>query len=351
MRRMSRELLVQCAESINETQIKPGGQGESRERTLSGGLQWLTAMKIRWLLYTLLCVVADTLDTFLSSVISSRPPCASLQPSDVDLNLSDEGTLELELKAPKLYPDYSLLQLTPGTVAKYSEDRDEDISDASEANALNLVFAETNIPVPRDYIKGSTLADAWSKYSVSQKICVAFTLRRYARQLRRLKASPRTPPGPFSKDGPRICPIPARAFCFRTSSINVLIWHISPPLFTSSSAVQDSTGIDPCKQLELNPNPHERDTVSSLLPVRSINRKVGRIRKNLDILNEYYHDYDYEEKPEPKMLRATIYYKCLAQIKTQIENVVEEHRRAGTKWTDEEVFREIYKTHEDWVDV
>ncbi|KAJ3755138.1 hypothetical protein EV360DRAFT_73121 [Lentinula raphanica] len=115
------------------------------------------------------------------------------------------------------------------------------------------------------------------------------------------------------------------------------------------SRAQDDTGIDPCKQLELNPNPHEHGTISSRLPVRTIDRKVGRIRKNLDILSEYYHDY--EEQPEPKTLRATIYYECLAQIKTQIENVVEEHRRAGTKWTDEEVFRESYKTHKDWVDV
>ncbi|KAJ3777780.1 hypothetical protein FB446DRAFT_92773 [Lentinula raphanica] len=132
-------------------------------------------MKIRWLLYTLLCVVADTLDTFLSSVISSRPPCASLQPSDVDLNLSDEETLELELKAPKLYPDYSLLQLTPGTVAKYSEDRDEDISDASEANALNLVFAETNIPVPRVRRVVLSVNGSTSSFRITSKAQLSLT--------------------------------------------------------------------------------------------------------------------------------------------------------------------------------
>jgi len=108
-------------------------------------------------------------------------------------------------------------------VAKASQDLDEDTSDASEANALNLVFAETTIPVPRvhrvvkrqwdylivmDYIKGPTLAQVWSNFSIWKKIYVAFTLRRYVRQLRRLKASPMTPPGPLSAQGPRICESP-----------------------------------------------------------------------------------------------------------------------------------------------
>ncbi|KAJ3824430.1 hypothetical protein F5878DRAFT_447195 [Lentinula raphanica] len=136
-------------------------------------------MKIRWLLYTLLCVVADTLDTFLSSVISSRTPRASdraniIQPSDVD-NLSDEEILELELEALKLHPDYSLLQLTPGTVAKYSEDRDEDISDASEANTLNLVFAETNIPVPRVRRAVLSANGSTSSFKITSKAQLSLT--------------------------------------------------------------------------------------------------------------------------------------------------------------------------------
>jgi hypothetical protein len=88
-------------------------------------------------------------------------------------------------------------------VAKPSQDIDEDCLDASEANALNLVFAETTIPAPRvrrvvnrkwdylivmDYINGRTLAEVWPTFSIWQKISTAFTLRRYLQQLRRLKA-------------------------------------------------------------------------------------------------------------------------------------------------------------------
>ena len=100
---------------------------------------------------------------------------------------------------------------------------DEDATDASEANTLDLVFAETTIPIPRvrrvvkrrwdflivmDYIQGPTLACVWPILSTWQKIRVALTLRRYVRQLRRLRASATTPPGPLSAQGPRICESP-----------------------------------------------------------------------------------------------------------------------------------------------
>lgn len=144
------------------------------------------------------------------------------QPSDID-GLSDGEILELAGKASKLQSNSAIFQLTPRTVAKASQDVDEDASDAPEANALNLVFAKTTIPVPRvrrvvkrkwdylivmDYVKGPTLAEVWSTFSLWKKIRVAFTLRRYVRQLRRLKASPATPPGPLSAQGPRTCESP-----------------------------------------------------------------------------------------------------------------------------------------------
>ncbi|KAJ3824429.1 kinase-like domain-containing protein [Lentinula raphanica] len=180
--------------------------------------------RTKWLLYTLLCVAADVIDTFLSNAVSNRVPYESLQPSDVD-DLSDEEIQELAKKAPRLHSKHAVFKLTPGTIAKVAQDMDEDMSDASEANALNLIFAKTTIPVPRvrrvvefkwerdylivlDYIKGPTLAEVWPTYSIWQKIGVAFTLRRYIRQLRGLKASPSTPPGPIGKDGPRMCESP-----------------------------------------------------------------------------------------------------------------------------------------------
>ena len=59
-----------------------------------------------------------------------------------------------------------------------------------------------------DYIPGPTLAHVWPTLSTWRKIHVAFTLRRYVRQFRRLKASATTPPGPLSAHGARICESP-----------------------------------------------------------------------------------------------------------------------------------------------
>ena len=149
----------------------------------------------------------------------------SCQPSDVDA-LTDEEILRLE--RVQLAPGRGVSRITPRTVFKSSQDVDEHILDASEANALKLVYSKTNIPVPRvhrtitrktviiiimDYIPGRTLAEVWSTYSVWKKIRVAFTLRSYIRQLRRLKASPSTPPGPLSAHGPRTCDLPSIFGC------------------------------------------------------------------------------------------------------------------------------------------
>jgi len=82
-------------------------------------------------------------------------------------------------------------------------------------STVDLLFAETTIPVPRVrrvvkrqwgfliFIDGQALAHVWTTFSTWRKICVAFTLRRYIRQLRRLKASPTTPPGSLIAHGPR----------------------------------------------------------------------------------------------------------------------------------------------------
>ncbi|KAI5980926.1 kinase-like domain-containing protein [Pisolithus marmoratus] len=137
--------------------------------------------------------------------------------------LSDGAILALIETAPRLQPDATVFKLSSTAVAKFSQDTDEDAIDAPEANALRLVFSKTTIPVPRvhrmvkgewvflivmDYVKGQTLAQVWPTFLVWQKYSVAFTLRRYVHQLRRLKASPTTPPGPLSAQGPRVCESP-----------------------------------------------------------------------------------------------------------------------------------------------
>ncbi|KAI0665806.1 hypothetical protein C8Q78DRAFT_985808 [Trametes maxima] len=146
------------------------------------------------------------------------------QPSDID-HLSDEELSELRKTAPRLQPDVDIMKLSSGTVGKPSQDMEEDLTNPSEANTLNLVFALTTIPVPRvrrvvkcryyflivmDYIEGPTLAQLWPTLSTWRKLLVAFTLRRYVRQLRRhLKAPAWTPPGPLCSDGSaRVCESP-----------------------------------------------------------------------------------------------------------------------------------------------
>ncbi|KAG6901832.1 hypothetical protein C0995_007403 [Termitomyces sp. Mi166 len=190
-------------------------------------------MDLKWLFYTLLGLLADALDIVLTSVVSNRGPKRNLV-SDVD-HLNDNMLLELIANAPKLFPatqdifSSDVCKPTPNTIAKpyraiAIDEADANNADATEANVLTLLRAETTIPVPRvrrvircapglfwivmDYIPGQTLAQAWPSLSTWKKIGIAFTLRRYIRQLRHLKGSARTPPGPPSIQGPCVCHSP-----------------------------------------------------------------------------------------------------------------------------------------------
>ncbi|KAI6015906.1 kinase-like domain-containing protein [Pisolithus microcarpus] len=174
-----------------------------------------------WLFYTFVGMLADALDTILT-FLAPEKMSDRIHSSDVD-GLSDDAILALLEEASIVHPDYSVFKLTPTTAVKIPRDTQEDAIDCVEANALRLVSSNTTIPVPRvhrvvkeeydflivmDYIKGQTLAEVWPTFSVWRKISVAFTLRRYVRQLRRLKASPTTPPGPLSVQGPQECESP-----------------------------------------------------------------------------------------------------------------------------------------------
>ncbi|KAG6871918.1 hypothetical protein C0995_014885 [Termitomyces sp. Mi166 len=191
---------------------------------------------MKWLFYTFLGLIADTLDLVLTSatpnqrpqrsigVSTSRAICrrslwvahTGLQPSDVD-QLNDGEILGLIQNAPKLIPESTVHKLTPNTVAKkWWQDEGRDYIDATEANVLNLLFAETTIPVPRVHRVVDTYVvmdyiPAWPSLSIWKKISIAFTLRRYVRQLHQLKASTTTPPGPVSARGPQTCESPI--FC------------------------------------------------------------------------------------------------------------------------------------------
>lgn len=99
----------------------------------------------------------------------------------------------------------------------------EDIpsSQNHEALAIQLVRQQTRIPTPRlyqaysyhtqwgiiylimDYVRGERLDHAWPKLSWCARARVAWTLRSYVRQLRRIKMEPSHFPGPL---GPRSLP-------------------------------------------------------------------------------------------------------------------------------------------------
>lgn len=87
-----------------------------------------------------------------------------------------------------------------------------------EATAMNIVRARTNIPVPRvmkvlnyedrqltivmEYVEGQQLHHAWPKLSLLSKLRVAWTLRSYIRQLRKIHS---TQPGPPANEPLNCC--------------------------------------------------------------------------------------------------------------------------------------------------
>ena len=124
--------------------------------------------------------------------------------SDID-NISDDEILHRRQTMSKLASSisplggYSIVHITERTIAKSAQDFEEDVEDASEALALNVVFFNTTIPVPRvrrvvkgqyaniivmDYIPGRQLSEVWPSLSFFARLRIAITLRRYIRQLR-----------------------------------------------------------------------------------------------------------------------------------------------------------------------
>jgi hypothetical protein len=63
--------------------------------------------------------------------------------------MSDQGLLELFEDGIDIGPGVYRLLTAPHTIMKYSQDGEYDAPDASEANALSLLFAKTNISASR----------------------------------------------------------------------------------------------------------------------------------------------------------------------------------------------------------
>ena len=150
------------------------------------------------------------------------------QPSDVD-DLTDAQILDLLKVAPGLSVESnglganSIWHLTDGTVAKEAQDIDEDVEPPSEALALDIVFRETTIPVPRvrrvirsgyntyiimDHVPGKQLWKVWPTMATWEKIRVAVKMRDYIQQLRSIRHPRCTVPGPVAPQGARTCMSP-----------------------------------------------------------------------------------------------------------------------------------------------
>ncbi|KAG6807520.1 hypothetical protein H0H93_016108, partial [Arthromyces matolae] len=168
------------------------------------------AWLFKWLIYTALGVIADALDNVLNILQPPTIPKISLQRSEIDI-LSDNEIIEMFTNHSQAFSGTGVKKLAIGLVMKYSFDTDP--ANIREELVHNLLFEQTSIPVPRirrvipykeqvlyamDYIPGQSLDKVWGCLSVWRKIWIIFTLRRYIRQLHRIKATPETPPGALS---------------------------------------------------------------------------------------------------------------------------------------------------------
>ncbi|KAH8110138.1 kinase-like domain-containing protein [Phellopilus nigrolimitatus] len=115
------------------------------------------------------------------------------------------------------FEDYAwVTRICADTVVKFGQDLRVP---SAEALAIEFVRANTDIPVPRlrrtilhkgllhmviDYVEGKLLSEVWPTFSSWERFRVAWTLRRYIRQLRRISSPLSATPGPLGPS-PRPC--------------------------------------------------------------------------------------------------------------------------------------------------
>jgi len=108
-------------------------------------------------------------------------------------------------------PAIPVWRIAPDTVLKYVA------YDGSEPFTMHLVSSQTSIPVPKvrrciswrsnlcifmDYVEGHDLEDVWPSLSIWSRFKVAWVLRGYIRQLRKVKLPHQVIPGPINALGP-----------------------------------------------------------------------------------------------------------------------------------------------------
>jgi len=191
---------------------------------LPANLQVNSSMAI----YTIAILILDGFDSVMDYLSPNRRPASDYALSDID-DISDDGILQRRQTMPKLLSSstplggYSIVRITERTVVKSAQDFEEDVEESSEALALNMVFLNTTIPVPRvrrvvkgqyfniivmDYIPGRQLSEVWPSLSFFGRLRIAITLRRYIRQLRSIRHPRSSVPGPLCTKEPRMCESP-----------------------------------------------------------------------------------------------------------------------------------------------
>jgi len=147
---------------------------------------------------------------------------ASLSDLEI-LNLFREGRRLSEIDHP--FAEGQVILITDDTVAKVSQDVDEEVTYPSEAFALDVVSQHTTIPVPRvrrvvkrrhgdylivmDLIPGKQLSTLWPAMTSTERAIMVEKLQDYVQQLRKVSIPQRQIPGPLDRDlNPRTCESP-----------------------------------------------------------------------------------------------------------------------------------------------
>ncbi|KAF8914375.1 hypothetical protein CPB84DRAFT_1957089 [Gymnopilus junonius] len=128
-------------------------------------------------LYCFLCCLADVIGNILSFLSSTSGRQQDIFPSDLT-ELTDEELIARLARVPRLESQSDcrdanpVLHISPLLIAKEAQEYCSSLPDSPEANALDLVFKDTTIP------------------------------------LRSVNPPPGAPPGPVTKSGPRECECP-----------------------------------------------------------------------------------------------------------------------------------------------
>ncbi|PSR70640.1 hypothetical protein PHLCEN_2v13500 [Hermanssonia centrifuga] len=184
--------------------------------------------------YKLVIYLADFLEDVFWARMQGQPGGSQMEEtSEVD-DWNDETILEKYCESIQAnqglpesidgYGQMKIYKITDKVVVKRTLGRtfDDAVQVPHEALAMDFVRKHTSIPVPRvlrtiqtedaedelfyvmDFVDGQQLRHVWPTLSIWGKLRVAWTLRSYIRQLRRIDSTLSSVPGPLG-DSPQTC--------------------------------------------------------------------------------------------------------------------------------------------------